>query len=221
MTRPTHPFPGIAYAVLVVTGVLMLVREEIDGATDDQIVTYYGDSGNRTVEMIGSFAIVLGGLAFLWFLASLRTRLRSVESDSTVLSDLAFGAGVAATTLLLGATVLLSATSSTIAISSGFVVDPNTARLAVAAGYLFLIGAVLMNCVVVAATSMLALRSDGLPNWLAWLGGSAVVLAVVEAFLLPVFVIPAWVAVVSIVFARGTTSETQEESESGEMLHVS
>lgn len=194
---------GVVYAVLAIVGVLLLVLEEIDGATDEEILSYYSDSGNRTTEMVGFVLALVGALFFVWFLSSLRGRLRAVEPAPKTLTDLAFGAGVAAAALFVGAAVMLSATSNALEISSRFEVDPNLARFAVSTGYVFLIGSVLFNCALVASTSVLALRTTVLPNWLGWVGLAAIVLAIVEAFLLPVFVIPVWVAIVSVVLTLG------------------
>ena len=64
-----------------------------------------------------------------------------------------------------------------------------------------LVGWVVVNFALVIATSVVALRSDVLPTWLGWVGFVAVVLAIVEVFLAPVFVIPVWLLIVSIVLA--------------------
>ena len=154
--------------------------------------------------------VTVGVLFFLWFVSTLRSRLRSVEPEPKTLSTLAFGAAVAAAALLIGAAALLAGTSMAAEYSSGFVVDPNLARFAFITGDVFLVGSVLVNCVLVIATSVLALRSAVLPNWLGWVGFAAVVLAVVEAALLPVFVIPVWVLIVSIVLmARSPARHSQ------------
>lgn len=210
MKRLGAPATGIAYALLAVVGILLLVQEEIDTATNEAILSHYGDSGNRGTEMVASVLALVGALFFLWFLSSLRSRLRQVEAETTTLSDLAFGSGVAGAVLFAGAVALLSATSNAVEISSRFEIDPNLARFAVTTGYVFLVGSVLFNCVLVATTSVLALRTDVLPTWLGWAGFAAIVLAIVEAFLLPVFIIPVWVLAVSVVLTRGTqTSQPQ------------
>ncbi len=204
MKRLAAPASGIVYAVLAVVGTILLVREEIDGATDDEILTYYDDGGNRALENIGVTMMLVGTMAFLWFLSTLWSRLRAAAGESRILADLAFGAGVVAAALYVGAALLLNATAATTEISSKFVVDPNLARFAVSTGFVFLVGSTLFNCVLIVTTSVLALRTDGFPKWLGWVGFAAVVLAIAEAFLLPVFVVPLWVVVVSIVMIRST-----------------
>ena len=199
MKRLGAPASGIVYAVLVVVGIILLVGAQLDTKADQEILSHYADSGKRTGELVGFILVTAGVLFFIWFVATLRSRLRSIEPEPKTLSALAFGAGVTAAALLIGAAAVIVATSTAVEFSDEFVVDPNLARFALSTGYLLLTGAVLVNCVLVVATSVLALRSAVFPNWLGWFGFAAVVLAVGEAFLLPVFVIPVWAVVVSVV----------------------
>jgi hypothetical protein len=200
---------GIASSILIVIGIFLLVIEEIDTRTDQEIVSYYNDSGNRAAEDLGLALVGIGALLFLWFLSALRTRLRAAEPEPRVLSTLAFGAGIAAAALLVGAGALLDATTTAIENDSDFVVDPNLARFAVSTGFLFLLGWMIVNCVLVLATSTLALRTNVLPTWFAWVGYAAVPLAIAESFLLPVFVIPAWILIASVILT--TQSEAVEQ----------
>ena len=202
MKRLAAPISGIVYAVLAVVGLLLIVWEEVDTRTDQEILSYYGNSGNRDTEGIGFMLMIVGAMAFLWFLSGLRSRLKSVAHESEILPDLTFAAGVVAAALFIGGGALLNATATTMDVSDKFTVDPDLARFAVAAGYLFLIGSVLINCVLIASTSVLALRTDVFPSWLGWLGFAAIVAAIVEVFLLPAFTVPVWVLVVSIVMIR-------------------
>ncbi len=210
MKRLSAPVSGIVYAVLAIVGTIIIVAEEVDSATDEAILAYYGDSGNRATETIGVTMMLVGAMAFVWFLSALWSRLRVVRRESGVLADLGFGAGLVAAALFVGGAALLNAMATTVEISSGFTVDPDLARFAVGTGYVFLIGSVLFNCVLIATTSVLALRTDIFPNWLGWVGFAAVVLAVVETFLLPVFVVPLWVATVSIVMIRTAPTTSRD-----------
>lgn len=206
------PASGIVSAVLVVVGIFLLVAEQIDEDTDEEILSYYAESGNRTGEIVGFILVTVGVMFFLWFLSTLRSRLSSVEPEPRTLSTLGFGAGSTAAALLVGAGALLVGTSFAAELSSRFVVDPNLARFVVITGYAFLTGSVLVNLVLVITTSVLALRTAALPTWLGWVGFAAVVLAIVEVFLLPVFVIPVWVLVVSVVLIMPTPVDHPQES---------
>ena len=78
-----------------------------------------------------------------------------------------------------------------------------------------------INCVLIAATSTFALRTDVLPMWLGWVGFAAIVLAIVESFLLPVFVIPVWVIVTSIVTMRSAPSPDLQARRDDSELDIS
>lgn len=210
--RTTAPAAGIVYAVLSVVGMLLLILEEIDSSTDEEILSYYGDSANRTAEIVGFVLVLVAALSFLVFLSSLSGQLRDAAPEANTLTTLGFGAGVAAAGLLAGGGALLSATSNAVEISNRFDVDPNLARFAVSTGFVFVVASVLFNCVFVATTSILALRTTVLPTWLGWVGLAAIVLAIVEAFLLPVFVIPVWVLIVSIVLLTSTRARPTSDT---------
>ena len=121
------------------------------------------------------------------------------------------GAGATAAALLLVAAALFGATSMAVQFSSRFSVDVNLARFALSTGYIAAFASVLVNCLVVIATSIVALRTPVLPSWFAWAGFAVVPLAIVESMLLfPIFLIPLWVLLTSIILT--TQPEQAEES---------
>ena len=204
---------GIAYAVLSVVGMLVLVVAEIDTETDENVLAHYADSGNRKWEIVGFLLVSVGVLFFLWFLSTLRSRIRTHEAEPGTHSSLAFGAGIGASVLLVGAAASLASTSFAAETSDSFVIDPNLARSTVSTGYLLLIGWVLISCVLMTATSVVVLRTAVLPVWLGWVGLVGVALALVEVLLLPVFVVPAWVVVVSIALMADRSTHDPEVRE--------
>jgi hypothetical protein len=184
--------------VTYVIGILLLVFDAIDEDSDEELLSYFADGGNRTGHIAGFLFVAVGVLFFLLFASTLWSRLRSVEPEPRILSTLAIGAGVVSAALLIGAAASLAATAFAADELSAFVVDPNSVRLTLYVGFLLLVSAVMTMSVLVVATSVLALRTSVLPTWLGWVGFAAVVLAVVEAALLPVFVIPVWAVIVSV-----------------------
>lgn len=204
------PLSGILYAVIYVIGVVLLVFDGIDEDSDDEIVSFFADTGNRTGHLIGFLLLAVGVVFFLLFVSTLASRLREVEAEPRILSALAFGAGAASAALLLGAGAVLSAPATAADDLSAFVVDPNSVRLTLFVGYLLLAGGAFTASVLMAATSVLALRTSVLPTWLGWLGLVAVILAIVEVFLLPVWVVPIWAVIVSIVLLGRAPSGAPE-----------
>jgi Domain of unknown function (DUF4386) len=198
------PLAGLVYAVTYVVGFILIVGEEIDEKSDTDLIAYYADSGNRSGDVVGLLLVAIGLLFFLVFVSVLRERLRSAEADGSGISAMVGAAGVAAATLFMAGSAASSATS----VGAGFIddltVDPDSARLLLALGFALLVGAVVFSCGLVLATSALALRGTVLPAWIGWLGFVAIVLAVIETFLFPLFVIPAWALIVSIVLVTRT-----------------
>jgi hypothetical protein len=195
------PLAGLAYGVLYVVGLFLIVGDEIDEKTDAGIVSYYADSGSRTSHVIGFFLVAVSLLFFLLFIGVLRERLRAADADGSLLTGLVAAGGAAAAGLFLAGTAALAATAVAAEFMDDFVVDANLVRIQFGFGFGLLLGAVIFSCGVVLATSVLGVRSAELPTWLGWVGLLAVVLAIIEAFLLPLFVIPAWAVLVGIVLA--------------------
>lgn len=191
------PASGIVYVVLFV--VAFIVGPGDVGNSDEEILSYYADSGNRVSEIVAFFLVTVGLLFFIWFASTLRNRLRSVEPEPKSLSALTFGAGVASATLMMGAMSLFVAVAITAEDLDEFVVDPNTARVLENAGYLFFTASTMVAAILVAATSVLAIRTAVLPKWLGWVGLLVAVAALFAIFFVPLFIFWLWVLVVSIV----------------------
>ena len=190
------PASGIAYVALFL--IALFVSGDDPGDSDEEILSYYADSGNRVTDIVGFFLIAVAVLFFLWFVSTLRNRLRSVEPEPKSLSALAFGAGVASAALLMAAAAFFVAISVAVEDTDEFRLDPNLARLVGDVGYLLFVGSTMVASVLVTATSVLALRTAVLPKWLGWVGFVAALALLVAVFFFPIFVLWAWVLVVSV-----------------------
>ncbi len=92
-----------------------------------------------------------------------------------------------------------------------FVVDPDIARLFNTASYLLVVASTMVASVLVAATSVLALRTAVLPRWLGWVGVVVAIALLAAVFFIPVFLLWAWVLVVAVVLTvRSSTGDSQE-----------
>lgn len=205
------PASGIVYVLLFVVA-FIVVPGDI-GDTDEEILAYYADSGNRAREIAAFFLIAVAALFLLWFVSTLRNRLRSVEPEPKSLSALAFGAGVASAALLVAALSLFVSVSLTIEDSDQFAVDPNLARVLENAGFLLFTGSTMVASVLVAATSVLALRTRVLPRWLGWVGLPVALVLLVAIFFFPLFVLWAWILVVSVLLIARTPAWPPQERE--------
>jgi hypothetical protein len=201
---------GIAFVVLMLTGAVFVLDVPKGDASTQDIARYLGDSGNHTRNIIGAFIWVLGGLAFLGFLAGLRVVLRRAEGGPGTLSSLVFGAGVVFTAVWSAAAVAIAAVAYAIEFSSAPVSDPDLVRVLPSFGaLLLLLGGGFAGILLLLATATLIFRTGVLPRWLAWLG---IVVAIALAFdVTYVNILPfvAWVLVASIaLLVRHDATET-------------
>lgn len=199
------PAAGIAYVILSLVGtflVLSLGDEFSPTDSDEEILAFYADSGNRTLEFVSVALYAFAVLFFLWFVSTLRDRLRTVEPEPKSLSALAFGAGVASAALLMAGISVHSAIPAAVEETDRFVLDPNTARLLEYVAFLLFVGSTMVASVLVAATSVLALRTAVLPRWLGWIGLVVALILLVAVFFFPIVALWAWAVVVSVVLMR-------------------
>jgi hypothetical protein len=186
---------GVLFVALLVVGVAMSGDA---GDTPSKIEAYYADSGNRAKEIAAFFVIAGAGLAFLSFLGTVREMLVRAEEGPGTLSALVFGPGIAFVALLLTGNAISRAPAA-LAEQDEFTLDPNTAEMLDAAGYLAIVAGVMVASVLVLSASTAALRTGILPSWLGWAGlviGVAMLLAI---FFIPILAFLAWVLAVSLV----------------------
>ena len=205
------PLSGVVYAALCVTGLAIVSGSPEAGDSDQAILSYYADSGNRAKEITAFFLFVVAALFFLLFVGTLRNRLRSVESEPNGLSALAFGAGVASAALLTAAVSVGVATSFVIVDTDRFVVDPNVVRLFGDASYLLIVASTMVASVLVAPTSVLAIRTAVLPRWLGWVGIVVALALLVAMLFFPILLLWAWVLVVAVVLTVRTSTAHPRE----------
>ncbi len=192
------PLSGIVFVALFVLAFALTGDSPQASDSDAEYLAWYGDSGNRTQEIVVFFMIVVGALFFLWFLTSLRERLRAVESGSHGLSTLAFGSGLLSIALLLGAACIGIGPAAVADETDKFQLDPDLARLTSTTSYLLLVSSTMIAAGLVVATSVLAIRNGVLPAWLGWIGLVVAVLTLLAVAWFPILVYLAWILVVSI-----------------------
>jgi hypothetical protein len=120
---------GIVYAVLFVTSLWLLTDTPRRGATDQEIIAFYDSDKLRTVSFVALYLMPFSGIAFLWFIVSLRMWISTrVERRVNVLfSNIQLVSGIVFLTLLLCAAAALSMTSIAMDVG-GEVQNPAMAR---------------------------------------------------------------------------------------------
>jgi hypothetical protein len=189
---------GIAFAILLFLSVASVDPQR--GVTDQELQTWWADSGNRDGFVISMYLLLPACPLFLLFVSRLRIRLRTADTAGWADTVLAFGIVV---TTALG---LCAVTRGVVARSVRFDSEPlpgvDTLRFATDLAYFSWDLAILFVVVLTAIVSGLALVTRALPRWLGWLGvpvavGSAVLLAGQSAPLaIPLFIV--WVLAGSV-----------------------
>lgn len=195
---------GLAFVVLYV-GAFALGIEV--GASDQEILDYYGDSGNRAKEVVAFFLIAGAALAFVVFASALRSLIGRAEQETATLAALAWAGGTACAVLVLAGNAV-SRAMAFIAMSDEFQLDPNTRRVVEQIGFLFFASGALAAILLVVAVSLAALRHGVLPRWLAWAGFPAAALLTLGIVFVGFLVLAVWVLAVSAALALHRVSAT-------------
>jgi Domain of unknown function (DUF4386) len=194
---------GIAFVVLMLTGAALVTDIPKADASAQEIASYLTDSGNHTRNIIGAYLWVLGGLAFLGFVAGLRTVLRRAEGDAGILSNVVFGAGVVFTAVWSASAVALASVAYAVEFSDAPVSNPDLVRVLPSLGaLLLLLGGGFAGILLLLATSTLIFRTGVLPRWLAWFGILVAIALIFDVTYGNIVPLLAWVVGASIVLLR-------------------
>jgi uncharacterized membrane protein SirB2 len=190
---------GIVFVVLMLTGAFFVTDVPEADASAQEIAAYLDDSGNHTRNLIGAYIWVLGGLAFLGFLAGLRAVLRRAEGDPGTLSSLVFGAGVVFTAVWSVSAAALATVAYSVEFADAPVSDADLVRVLPQLGsLLLLLGGGFAGILLLVATSILVFRTRVFPRWFAWLGILAAIVLVVDVAYMNILPLVALVGVASI-----------------------
>jgi len=207
---------GIVSAVLFFFGVTMPNLPDWKVTTKhpnpaQHVASFYNSSGNRARLVIAAYLLALSGLAFLWFLSTLRERVRRAGVGSGVLTDVATGAGLLFVAMMFAAGACWATIAGNIIFGNQLHPNPELAAFLPQLGYpLLLIFGMLSAAVMVALVSVQALQTGALPRWLAYAGFVVSVALLVAVFFIPMILFLLWILAVSIVVLRsGAVPATQ------------
>ena len=180
---------------------MVLIRERpAPGSSATQIADFYLRHDAGRVALVGVYLVPFAGIAFLWFIAAIRSHLG--EREDRFFATVFLGSGL----LFVGMLFAASACAGALLVSVKFQDQPppsaDTFLLARALGFAFLfIFAVRAAAVFMLVASTIGLRTGFLPRWLVILGyvGGVVFLVSVTYIELLVLIFPAWVIAVSVV----------------------
>jgi len=186
---------GIVCAVAWSVGLRgLLARPGLD-ASRAEIARFYSDHADGGHVGLLLALMVIGTVAYLWFVGVVRSRLGARESR--LVGTVFLGASVLLTGLVLVAASALAAPSILLDVSRQ-APDPGAAALfrALAAAELSVFAARIATLVMF-STASLGLRTGAFPRWLVVVGVAEFVNVTLAEPTLYVF--PAWIALVSVV----------------------
>jgi hypothetical protein len=191
---------GIVFVVLFVIGFLVFPTPD-DDKDSAKWERWWTDSGHRGGAVIGAYLMVLGLLAFVWFMWSLNRRLR--ERGGMMITFGTLFVALACVSALVRATIPGGKQFGSTPLPPG--ADFPRQFNSIGMGVLLLAGALAAGAFV-ATVSYLARRDSMLPNWLVIAGYVVAVLQLAGALFIPFALFPLWVLVVSIVLLRRESS---------------
>lgn len=204
---------AVAFAVFYVTALfgVMDLPEEAD--SDAAVLATYADAGKRAGLTAGVYLLAGAGLSFVWFLASLRERLRR-DGVGAGLSTTAFAGGLVYVAMLFTAGAAFGVLPLAIGVGEfeAEAVDPAVARVLVQFGFtILLIYGLLAAAVMVLATSLAALKMRLIPRWLAIAGFVVAALLLLGPIYVPQLLVPLWAIAVGVAIARPPASARSPE----------
>ena len=215
MGRQAARIAGIAggvFVALFVAGSVLVAVAPDPAASDETLLSFYENEGKRLVVIMGAYVIPFAGIAFMWFLASMRNLLREHQHGRdpiVVTMQLVSGTLFVAAAFVAAAATVAQATQ--IAFFDQAETSATSLRQSASLGYaLFFVFGIKMAGVFIATSSRLG--RGFLPRWLTITGVVfAVVLLLSAAIIQPLaLLLPAWVAAVSVWLLLGPAREVGE-----------
>ena len=168
-------------------------------ASDAEIERFYGDASASRLMMVWLQVLVFSTIAFLWFVGVIRSRLG--DREPKLFGTVFFGASVLLAGLLFVGAALLAAPSVLVVVGDK-TPSPDAASLTRAtAAILLSVFAPRIATLVMLSTASLGRATKALPRWLVWLTYGVAVVELVNVTLATptIYLMPAWIALVSVV----------------------
>jgi hypothetical protein len=205
---------GLVFAVLFVVSMLFIRERPAPGSSAKEIADFYLEHHAGRIALVGLYLVPFAGIAFLWFIAAIRSHLG--EREDRFFATVFLGSGL----LFVGMLFAASASAGALIAAVKFQDQPPPSAdmflLARALGFSFLfVFGVRAAAVFMLVASTIGLRTGFLPRWLViagYLGGLAFLFTVTYVEWL-ILVLPAWVIAVSIVILRASGGSTSSRTE--------
>lgn len=194
---------GIFFAVLVIVSLQVSTGTNPTNPTDIAGIVAIDYNTRSTNLRFGAYLMTAAVFFLLWFLPFLRHRLEEASGERSWLPSVAFGSGLVAGAMLLIVATLGFAGS----LVASFEGDWDVAKSILVIGWDHMLVLAPAFAAMIASTSVISIRSGGLPAWLAWL---SLLLVLVPVFVSPelmTMLFMTWTVIVSVVLLYQTFTE--------------
>jgi hypothetical protein len=190
---------GLVFSALFVASLVLLYRQPAPGSGAEEIARWYLGDTAGSIGLIGLYLAPFAGIAFLWFVAAVRSRIGAYEDRFFATVFLA--SGILFVAMLYTAAAAAGASLAAVRFQGAPPPRPDVVVFARGLAYTLLyVYAIRAAAVFMIVASTIGLRTMTLPRWLALTGYAvaAVLLFSVSYYRGVVFVFPAWVSTVSV-----------------------
>jgi hypothetical protein len=203
---------GILFVVLCVPSFLSPPDAPVATSEPQTVIDYFGDRQDG-ILLFNGLLLVFAAFFFLWFIGVLHGVLRGAEeSEGHGFSSVSLAGGLLFVALMLAGAAVEIVYPATLARFENFQQDAQLGFLSLAlSGWMYRFAFVGI-AVLIAAASMVALRTGVLPGWLAW-AGFVVALFALLRFLGPLsaWLTLLWVGAVCLLMLTGSVGSTGGE----------
>ena len=201
---------GILYLILFIPSYLSAPDTPVSTSSPQDVIDYFSNRQSESLIANG-LLLVFAAFFFLWFLGVLHGVLQGVEEgEGYGFSSVSLVGGLLFVALMLAGAAVEVGYPAALARFENFQHDAQLGFLSLAlSGWMYRFAFVGMS-VLIAATSVVALRTGVLPGWLAWAGLVAALVALLR-FLGPLggWLALLWVAAVSVLMLVGGVRSTE------------
>jgi hypothetical protein len=191
---------GIIHSLLFLAAMALMSTVPGPTSSNAEIVDFYSGENRRRVVLVGLYLMPFAGVAFMWFIVSLRTWITANSPRENILySNMQLVSGIIFTTLFFASAAATSITAASVQFADSGI-DPILARQFPSYGNaLLLVFAIRMAAIFVFSTTAIGRSTGVLPRWFIVVGyavGVFLLLSVTFSWWL-VLVFPTWVMALS------------------------
>jgi hypothetical protein len=193
---------GATYALLFIISYWLMLDVPNQDASADELGDYYASTDGRIINLVALYLLPFGGIAFLWFVVSLRMwiSVRAVRPINALFSTVQFASGLLFLALLFASAAAISIGPVTYTGPDDLPHTVVTREFPLFGTSLFFIFATRMGAMFVFTTTRICASAAIIPKWFTYVGlVVGVVMLLTSSFnRWMIVVFPIWVLVLCL-----------------------